>query len=341
MRVPATSGNRSSTVVPVPGVDASLTVPPDWRAKSRTIARPRPVPRPGSLVVKNGSNAWPATVASMPVPVSQTATATNAPARSGSSATSPGATRTRRIDTTTRPPSSIASRAFSARLTRACSSWPASTRATECLVGPADGEVDAAVEQAMERRLDRPDRRADVDHGRQERGPPGEGEELPGELAGPFDDVDDRRGVLADGDPVLGLPLDQGREAADRRERVVEIVRDAAREATDGLEPLGMGELRLERDALGHVRELAGDPDRPSVGIAEHGAIDLDPDLAPVLRETAHAITTGRLAGHRASDALRGCLPFVVRGHRRGHRPARGPPRPSSRRSVPTPCSRP
>ena len=48
-RAPTSSGSRSSTVVPTPGVDASRTWPPDWRMKSRTIARPRPGAAAGLL----------------------------------------------------------------------------------------------------------------------------------------------------------------------------------------------------------------------------------------------------------------------------------------------------
>ncbi len=77
-------------MVPTPGAEASRTWPPDWRMKSRTIASPRPVPRPTSLVVKNGSNTRARTSSVMPLPVSDTETATNGPATVGSSAMSPG-----------------------------------------------------------------------------------------------------------------------------------------------------------------------------------------------------------------------------------------------------------
>ena len=83
---------------------------------------------------------------------------------------------------------------------------------------------------------------------------------------GPLDDVDDRRGVrrgrrasaVSASISVAKPPID--------RERVVEVVGDAARERPIGLHLLGVGELRLERDPLGHVDELARDPDRPAVG---------------------------------------------------------------------------
>ena len=50
--------------------------PPDCFTIPYTVARPRPVPFPTSLVVKNGSKmrAW--VTASMPIPVSDTASIT-------------------------------------------------------------------------------------------------------------------------------------------------------------------------------------------------------------------------------------------------------------------------
>ena len=108
-------------------------------------------------------------------------------------------------------------------------------------------------------------RRADVDDGRLERRPPGEREELPGELArtGRRRRRSSRHPRGRRRGPSVSS-LDQRREAADGRERVVEVVRDAARDATDGLEALGVGELRVERDPLGDVGELAGEAERPA-----------------------------------------------------------------------------
>ena len=46
--------------------------PPDWRAKPKTWVRPRPVPLPTGLVVKNGSNTRSRCSGAMPAPVSAT-----------------------------------------------------------------------------------------------------------------------------------------------------------------------------------------------------------------------------------------------------------------------------
>jgi hypothetical protein len=44
----------------------------------------------------------------------------------------------------------------------------------------------------------------------------------------------------------LGVPVDD-------EQQVVEVVRDASREPPNGLEPLGLPDLALERDLLGDV----------------------------------------------------------------------------------------
>src|SRR5256885_2764123 len=48
-------GIHISTVVPLPGVLCSTSLPPDWATSPSTMARPRPVPLPTPLVVKKGS----------------------------------------------------------------------------------------------------------------------------------------------------------------------------------------------------------------------------------------------------------------------------------------------
>ena len=55
------------------------TSPPDWWAKPKIWLRPRPVPLPTGLVVKNGSNARSSTSAVMPQPVSVTLMRTYSP----------------------------------------------------------------------------------------------------------------------------------------------------------------------------------------------------------------------------------------------------------------------
>ncbi len=92
-----------------------------------TVARPRPVPSPLGLVVKNGSNARSMTSWGIPVPVSLTFRLLYRP---GASPTRLAAwsvsTSALAVATISFPPPGIASRALTARLTRTCSIWPGS-----------------------------------------------------------------------------------------------------------------------------------------------------------------------------------------------------------------------
>ena len=56
----------AGTSCPSPGSEYSDTRPPDWLTIPCTVASPRPVPWPGSLVVKNGSKTRSAIVARHP-----------------------------------------------------------------------------------------------------------------------------------------------------------------------------------------------------------------------------------------------------------------------------------
>lgn len=69
-------GRYSFTVVPASGALSSVTAPRLCRVKPYTVLRPSPVPRPGDLVVKKGSNAGSRTASGMPLPESLTAIST-------------------------------------------------------------------------------------------------------------------------------------------------------------------------------------------------------------------------------------------------------------------------
>ena len=74
-------------------------------------------------------------------------------------------------------------------------------------------------------------------------------------------------GVLAGLEALGG----EGRVPDDRREEVVEVVRDAAREASDSLHLLGVDELAFEALALGDVGR-DGEGQSPPVGVrGQHG----------------------------------------------------------------------
>ena len=62
--------------MPLPGSLYTVMWPPDCFMKPNTIERPRPVPLPCSLVVKNGSKMRVRMSGGMPVPESLTSTTT-------------------------------------------------------------------------------------------------------------------------------------------------------------------------------------------------------------------------------------------------------------------------
>jgi hypothetical protein len=62
--------------VPRPGALSTVTCPPLCATMPYTIDRPRPVPCPAGLVVKNGSNTRACVASSIPTPVSDTVTHT-------------------------------------------------------------------------------------------------------------------------------------------------------------------------------------------------------------------------------------------------------------------------
>ena len=65
-------GSTSVKTLPSPGVLCTWMEPPNSCARSREIDRPRPVPWPVGLVVKNGWNIFAFTCSGMPVPLSET-----------------------------------------------------------------------------------------------------------------------------------------------------------------------------------------------------------------------------------------------------------------------------
>ncbi len=67
--------------VPTPGSESAQMCPSDYLTIPYTVARPRPVPTPFGLVVKNGSKIFSRAAASMPQPVSVSRSATYLPGR--------------------------------------------------------------------------------------------------------------------------------------------------------------------------------------------------------------------------------------------------------------------
>jgi hypothetical protein len=67
-------------LVPCPTSLYTQMCPPLCFTMPYTVARPSPVPFPGPFVVKKGSKIWPSVAASIPWPVSLTASITYEPA---------------------------------------------------------------------------------------------------------------------------------------------------------------------------------------------------------------------------------------------------------------------
>ena len=113
--------------VPAPSSLSTQMYPPLCLTMPYTIESPSPVPCPGGLVVKNGSNARAFVSAFIPVPVSVTASRTYGPAttRNGSPSTE-RVKSTLAVSMVSNPPSRMASRAFTARFISTCSSCAAS-----------------------------------------------------------------------------------------------------------------------------------------------------------------------------------------------------------------------
>ena len=122
-------GRKTRKMVPLPTTLSTAICPPDCVTMPYAVDKPRPVPLPATLVVKNGSKMRARVAASMPEPVSLTDSTTQRPAgtprRCDSAAST---TSTFSVAMASAPPEGMASRALMTRLTTTCSSWPASAR---------------------------------------------------------------------------------------------------------------------------------------------------------------------------------------------------------------------
>jgi len=97
------------------------------------------VPFSAALVVKKGSNTLATISSGMPQPVSATRNATNSPVRPSRASAATRETFSAEIDS--RPPSGMASRALSTRLTKASSISDLSTRTGQIVAGTSIASV--------------------------------------------------------------------------------------------------------------------------------------------------------------------------------------------------------
>ena len=262
-------------VEPAGGVLVTLISPPDCLAKPSAWLRPRPVPLPTSLVVKNGSKMASSMSAGIPDPVSVTETATNRPSRRAW----PRSTGMASTASTwmTRLPSSrhriagidgeIDQRGFELRDVGGGKTGR---------IAQLDLDLDPAAHQRADQLRDAFDLRADIEHLRRQRLPPGKGQQLAGQLRGAIDRVRNRIDVTAA--PVLAeiaAAQEVGRGAYDG-EKIVEIVRDAAGQLADRIHLLGLAQRLLGLPPLGDVDGLGQHPGDGAVLIEHrtHGEIE-------------------------------------------------------------------
>ena len=157
---------------------------------------------------------------------------------------------------------------------------------------------DRFAREPSQERHDRLDDRIDVEHTRLEYLPPAEGEQLPGEGAGSLGGIDDGLDVRRAWVFAKLLEREQ-RLAVDRRQQVVEVVGDAARELPDRVELLALAKLELLRAeqllrplALGDVGDHAHHRGDPAVLVTQPRRRDLDVDRRAVL-SLAHDLEIG------------------------------------------------
>ncbi|MFT3915606.1 MAG: hypothetical protein QM704_16275 [Anaeromyxobacteraceae bacterium] len=128
--------------------------------------------------------------------------------------------------------------------------------------------ADEAGEEVVEAAHDR----VEVDHLQLEALAAAEGEHLRGEGAGALGGVGDRLEVLVRRMGLGEAVLHEARADEDRGEEVVEVVGDPAREAADGLEPLGLLEPEAQPLALLNLpAERAAREHEPPVHREQHG----------------------------------------------------------------------
>ncbi len=183
----STAGRLTMNVVPLPASFRTSTQPKCWWTMLWTVARPRPLPTPGFLVVKNGSKTCSTTSAGMPSPVSVTESRTKRPGRAGgwisrhdaSSTTLP-------LSIVSRPPSGMASRALTHRLTITCSTCVRSAQMLRERPRRHHLELDVLADDARDHLHDVGDDRVEIERGWLQDLAPAEGQHLPSERRRPL-----------------------------------------------------------------------------------------------------------------------------------------------------------
>ena len=295
------------------------------------------MPRPG-LVVKNGSKILPRASSSMPEPVSSTWTTAYRPGASSPIGSSSALRVTTPVRTVSLPPASpMASRALVARLTSACSNRPGSSRT---FGAPACGSIASSTSSptTRRRRLSAPRTSAwrSITRGSSTcRRPMARSCWVSADARWPASWTSRTSAASA---PPGGRSTDRSsQQPEDDREHVVEVVRDAAREPADRLEPqrllqplLGAAQGLLRRAPLAAVAEGHDRADdRPAVVQEGRGAV-LDGDDRPLVIDQRERLAER----HDSAEAQRPARSGAREGPRRPRRPAARPGPRSGRRPA-------
>ena len=198
-----------------------------------------------------------------------------------------------------RPRPSMASRAFTAMLMMAVSNWPASALTKHGSSGPRMTISIARTDQGADHFAQRLHASPDVEHFRLQRLPPREGQQLPGQLGGAGHRIRDRLDIAQPPRLRQVGPPQQVDRSADHREQIVEVVRDAAGELAQRLQPLAvlqrfLGLLPL----LGFDIKMPGPPQgQPQQGKQQRGGRRAEDQMLAHGGQPARADRRGLEAG--------------------------------------------
>ena len=162
----------------------------------------------------------------------------------------------------------MASRAFTAMLMMAVSNWPASALTKHGSSGPRMTISMREPTRVRDHFAQRLNAASDFEHFRLQRLPTCEGQQLSGQLGGAGHRIRDRLDVAQPPRLRQVGPPQQVHGSADHREQIVEVVRDAAGELAQRLQPLAVLERFLGLlPLLGFEMEMA----RPAQGQPQQG----------------------------------------------------------------------
>jgi hypothetical protein len=252
----AARGKNTSNFEPLPTSVVTQITPPLCSTMPYTVASPSPVPRPGALVVKNGSK-----ILLMVSGVDARAVVAHRDADVTPSAGSRDRARRARgrcaafeVAISIVPPPGSASRALTTRLNDHLVELRRVDLDQTELGGELERHRDVLAEQAPQERSDRAQHFVGVEHARRQHLSPAERELLARDVGGARAGLADLDEVVAELLAAVALVLAELREAEDRRQHVVEVVRDSAREPADRLHLLRLAQLGLARPQASSTR---------------------------------------------------------------------------------------